>query len=384
MAAKKTTAGCLVLALLLFALLFLLRAKREMIDFQVNYEAGKRIRTGETLYRLEDGHYQFKYPPFSSFLYVPLSFLPLVAAKAVWYAIVIASSFFIFFLAFRLVPQKNDGRLWLKILPPLILARYFLREIQLGQINAAITLLLLLMTSFILRDDESRLERTGWSAGILWGFATALKPYALIFFPYFLLKKKWKCLASGTLFLGLAFAAPALFYGWAGNLRVHKEWLSTFSRSTPGLLDSQDNISLIGFLMKWTGNAKLSAMIYGLAIAFLTVLLFLLIRKGQKIARSTVLDSALLLLFIPLLSPLGWDYTLLSSALGVVLIVAFFPEYPPIGRVILGINLFLITFSLYDLLGKNLYAQFMSWSVITVNFMILAGSLAYLRIKKLA
>ena len=382
MTVKKKTAFWLILALLLFALLFLLKAKREMVDFQVNYEAGKRIRTGETLYRIEDGHYQFKYPPFSSFLYVPLSFLPLVAAKAVWYAIVIASSFLIFCLAFKLVPQKNEARLWLKFLPPLILARYFLREIQLGQINAVITLLLLMMTYLLVSEDESSQPWSSPSAGILWGLATALKPYAFIFFPYFFLKKKWKCLASGSLFLGLAFAAPALFYGWGGNLKVHKEWISTFSRSTPRLLDSQDNISLLGLLMKWTGNLKASAMICVLILVILSGSLLLLIRRGQKIPRPMVLESSLLLVLIPLLSPLGWDYTLLSSALGVVLVLDSFFDYPSVGRVILTINLFLITFSLYDLLGKNLYARFMSWSVITVNFMILAGYLAYLRIKK--
>jgi len=71
MTPNKKAAALMILALLASAGMFLVRVQREMVDFQVNYEAGQRIRGGETLYRIEDGHYQFKYPPFSSFLIRP-------------------------------------------------------------------------------------------------------------------------------------------------------------------------------------------------------------------------------------------------------------------------------------------------------------------------
>jgi len=89
-----------------------------------------------------------------------------------------------------------------------------------------ITLILLLMTSLLLRKEESGTLRSDLGAGVLWGIATAFKPYAFIYFPYFLIKKKWRCLGFGILSLGFAFVFPALFYGWTGNLKVHEEWLS--------------------------------------------------------------------------------------------------------------------------------------------------------------
>ncbi len=67
------TALRVILMIFIFMLLFLFRVKNDMIDFEVNYEAGKRLRLAETPYRFEDGHYMFKYLPSSALLYLPLS-----------------------------------------------------------------------------------------------------------------------------------------------------------------------------------------------------------------------------------------------------------------------------------------------------------------------
>ncbi|HEX2695315.1 MAG TPA: hypothetical protein VHP61_06150, partial [Acidobacteriota bacterium] len=99
MAKNRLPLALLIAAVALCAGLFLLRGRRGMVDFEVNYEAGKRIRAGETLYRAEDGHYQFKYPPFSALLYVPVSLLPPDAAKAGWFLVVLGSTVLVFHLA---------------------------------------------------------------------------------------------------------------------------------------------------------------------------------------------------------------------------------------------------------------------------------------------
>jgi hypothetical protein len=87
---------------------------------------------------------------------------------------------------------------------------------------------------------------------------------------------------------------------------------------------------------------------------------------------------------IPLLSPLGWDYTFLSFTPAVMLICRHYGEYRPFWKGFLVMNLLVISLSLYDLLGNGLYATFMSWSILTLNFLSLVGYLAYLRIKAYA
>ena len=372
----------LLLGILVSLSLFFLKVKDEMVDFEVNYTAGQRLNRGETLYRIEDEHYQFKYSPFSAILYLPLSILPLPAAKGIWFFLIIASVAVLVYLSRRLLQIRDKP--WLTLLALLILARYFLRELQLGQINALIAMLLIFMVWLMIQEDDSSraLKATSWT-GLLWGLAVALKPYALIFFPYFILKRKWDLLIWGWTFLILSLFIPSIFYGLKGNIRVLQEWVTSLSRSTPHLLDSQDNISLLGCLMKWTGNRTVSISVFIAVVLGLAALLLSLVLKGRGRREAPVLDGALLFILIPLLSPLGWDYTLLISFLGVMIVLHHLDDFSPFLRGLLILNLAVIALSLYDLLGKEAYARFMSWSVITVNFFLLLAYLTVLRFKSI-
>ena len=373
-------------ALAALAALFVLRIGRGMADFEVNYKAGNRLWTGETLYRTADSHWQFKYSPFSALIYLPLSALPLPAAKAAWFALVILSIGAIVLLARAAAAGSATGSWTVLLLSFLILARYFLREVQLGQINAVITALLMGMTVLVARDDEAARPSSGRqiAAGLLWGFAAALKPYAVIFLPYFVLKRKWRTLAAGAGVIAASLAVPALFYGLAGNGTVIKEWIASLSRSTPGLLAAQDNVSLLAFLMKWTNGSAAASMVYGLGVALLAGLTLLFLARGRGIPRAAVGESALLLLFIPLISPLGWDYTFLSAFAAGALVVGGKEAFPNPARYVLAANFLVVALALYDLFGRRFYTEFMSWSVPTVNFLAIAGALFYLRWKKAA
>jgi hypothetical protein len=92
-------------------------------------------------------------------------------------------------------------------------------------------------------------------------------------------------------------------------------------------------------------------------------------------------DVSCLLILIPLISPLGWDYTLLSSAPGIILILHHFSKFPRLLRPALVAGLATVGLSLYDIMGRKNYAAFMSWSVITLIFLLLLGYLSYLRFK---
>jgi len=378
MADRRSTAFIIIAAIILSSLVFLLRFRSEMADFEVNYKAGQRIRSGETLYRTADGHWQFKYLPFSAFLYVPLTLLPLSAAKAIWFAASLLALVTIFWISSQLIDYKRNTIFSPAFFAALVLARYFLRELQLGQINALITFLLLLGVWLLARPERSPAAAAG---GALTGVAAALKPYAVVFFPYFLLSGRWAALGSGMAVVATAVFAPVLFYGWKGNLVVLGEWKTSLSASTPALLASQDNVSLIGFLMKRTQNQALAFVLYGAILAALAALLVFLVLKGKRVPRPAVLEGFFLIAVIPLTSPLGWDYTFLSSAPALMLVCRHIDKYRRFWRGCLVFDLLVISLSLYDLLGRRLYAGFMSASIITLAFLALLGYLAYLRIK---
>jgi hypothetical protein len=361
---------------------FILRGKKGMVDFQVNYQAAQRFRAGETLYRQEDGHYQFKYPPFSAFLYVPVSLLPPVPAKAAWFGLVLLSSFLAFYLSFVLVGPERKNRWAVGLFPPLILAKFYLREIELGQINALITCLLLGMVLWLAPGGE----RPAWTrreapAGVIWGISSALKPYTAIFLPYWVLKGKWRILLTGVAVAGLAFLAPALYYGINGDVVVHKEWLASLSRSTPLLFTTQDNVSLIALFSKWTGHPALARIFTISSLALLAALMVLLIARGRKKPRAVVLEAACLMVLIPLVSPLGWDYTLLSSVLAFGLILDHFKHLPRWAKALFIINALVTALSLFDLMGRDLYAKFMALSIPTINALVLVAYLSWLRLK---
>jgi hypothetical protein len=380
---QKKTALFILLAVVLSIIIFHFRIKDEMGDFEVNYNAGKRLRWAETLYRVDDGHYMFKYLPSSAFLYLPLSHLPLDVAKAVWYFLILAAVVLILSLSNRLLSNGNKSICTL-ILPLVILAKFYLRELKLGQINAFVTAVLLLMLWNLLPDTKKNSPKKDLWAGFLWGLAVAMKPYAVVFLPYLVIKQRWRALLSGFVFLGLAILSPAVFYGLQGNFIVLQEWYSTLSKSTPGLLASADNISIIAFFTKWMGPNDQSMMLSAGVILILAILVFVLILKGKDMSRAHVLECSLLLLLIPLVSPLGWDYTLLMSTLAIMLIIQKFTTYSKLWRTILIINFALIFFLSYDLLGRELYVTIMLWSIPTLNFLILGGYLAYLRFKKIS
>ncbi len=379
---KKSYLLVFFLAAVFLASLFLFKEKLHMRDFEVNYTAAKRVRMGEPLYQTQDGHYMFKYLPSSALLYLPLSFLPLDVAKGIWFLVVVLSLGSLVYVSKRLLDSKTIKPIFLFIFPPLILLKFFLREIQLGQINAVVGLVLLFMVWVLVSEKIDSFSKREVYGGLLWGAATALKPHALIFLPYFLVKKNWRSPLSGLSFLALSLLVPAFSYGIHGALDLLSAWWATLSRSTPRLLTSQDNISILAFFMKRTGNQKISLLLFGLTAVLLVSLVFVMILRSKKSVRSIVLECSVLLICIPLISPLGWDYTLLVSVLGLMVILNDFFHYSKFWRGFLVVNCFIIGFSLYDLMGRKLYAAFMSWSVITVDFLILIGYLAFLRFRK--
>jgi len=382
MNSRQRTCLFVFLAIIFLLLGFILKAQEHMRDFEVNYTAGKRLMAGETLYQRGDGHYIFKYLPSSALFYLPLSLLPLWLAKATWFYLVAFSLFSLVYISYRLIPEEEGRPKYLLVLTPLILAKFLLRELQLGQINAAVGMVLLFMAWLMSSEREEKLRQKEIGAGALWGLAVALKPHSLIFLPYFIVKKKWGALSSGLGVLIFSLFVTSFFYGFYRYLTVFKDWASQLSRTTPNLFTSQDNISIMALFMKWTGSRSLSLILGGAVIVLLAFLVLAVILKGRGVDRAPVLECSILLVLIPLVSPLGWDYTLLVSVLGVMLILQNFSHYSKLWRGVLVVNFLIITLSLFDIMGRELYAKFMSWSVITVSFLILIGYLSFLRFKK--
>jgi hypothetical protein len=65
-----------------------------------------------------------------------------------------------------------------------------------------------------------------------------------------------------------------------------------------------------------------------------------------------------------------------------MIILHSFIKYPKFWRALLVANFLVIFFSLYSILGRKLYADFMALSIITINFIVVIAGLSYLRLKR--
>ncbi len=280
-------------------------------DFGVYRQAAVRSLHAEPLYRVEDGHYQFKYLPAFALAMTPVALVNRETAKVLWFAA--SLGLLAAFLRWSVValPERRwsiRSLLWITLV---LMAKFYAHELTLGQTNLLLGALLVAALLGI------QIERPV-AGGVLIGLAVFVKPYALILLPWLAATQGVLAAAAagGVIVLGLAL--PALVYGWAGNLAQLAGWWQTVTTSTAPNLLGADNISLAAMWAKWIGPSSLST---GLAIATSAAALGLVASSGVNAAKSpnpSISSTPCCMLLIPLLSPQGWDYVLLLATPAVV------------------------------------------------------------------
>ncbi|MEO8521264.1 MAG: glycosyltransferase 87 family protein, partial [Acidobacteriota bacterium] len=181
--------------LILAAALFAPKVSRKMPDLEVYWKAAVRARAAEPLYRVEDQHYQFKYLPAFAVLAVPGGALPLHTAKAAWYVISIALVVALLALSPSLLPERRRPA-WLLVAAALVaMAKFLAHEVVLGQVNTLLAVLVVAAVLAMRRSKEA-------AAGLLIALAIVVKPYAVIFLPWLLARRRWTAAAAAGVSLG--------------------------------------------------------------------------------------------------------------------------------------------------------------------------------------
>lgn len=89
-------------------------------------------------------------------------------------------------------------------------------------------------------------------------------------------------------------------------------------------------------------------------------------------------------MFIPFVSPQGWDYVLLVATPAVMLLVNWEGSLPGVLRWPTLAALALIGLSIYDVMGRAAYHAFLTMSGITLCFGLVIAALVALRVRRLA
>ena len=368
----------ILFSFLFFSLIYPYFVKKDMSDFGVCYQGGERIINGETLYRISDGHLQYKYSPASAVFFSLFTLFPYEVAKYIWYLLELIFLFLSLFISYDILPSKQKKKGLVLIFSFLVLVKFFGREIELGQVNIFIFFLFIMMVKALLNKNDVK-------GGLFLGFSLIFKPYGLVFLPYFILKKRFKPIASGfgTVIIGLIL--PMIFYGLRGNIVVLKEWQKTLSQSTPGLIDQYDNASIFAFFLKIVPDeSRELAFIFiicsGLLIAF-SFLWMMILGKKENMNKPEVLEYSFLFVLIPLFSPLAWYYNYLYSILTVVFLINYIDKFPKVLKYVLIADLIIIGGSLREVLRKDAFRFYTGYSLVVISYLIVLFHLFYLRVK---
>ena len=106
--------------------------------------------------------------------------------------------------------------------------------------------------------------------------------------------------------------------------------------------------------------------------------------RRNDVAEPNYLEAAYFLVLVPLLSPQGWDYTLVIAMPAFVLLVDRWRELPPAWRAIAVTGIFFTSFTIWDLLRRTMYTQLMQWAAISVGAVLIAACLVRLRWRAIA
>lgn len=349
----------------------------EMRDFEVYRTAAERALSAEPLYRAADGHFQFKYLPAFAVLAAPVALVPMALAKAAWFVLSVALLLALLALSVRMLPSQHRPA-WLLVISMIIaMGKFYGHELTLGQVNLLFAVAACTGILMLGRRD---------AAAAAWFFvlAVVVKPYAVLLLPWLALRGGRTAVLTASAALAGVLLLPVVLYGIGGTVELHRAWWMTVTESTAPNLTNADNVSLAGFSAKWLGTGTTAAVTAAAAGAGLLVLILLVILRGKDVPRREMLEGALLLTAIPLLTPQGWDYVFLVATPAIALIANYEDELPPALRVLTWAAVLTVGLSLFDLLGRSRYATFMAWSVITVCFLVIIAALAALRLRRAA
>lgn len=348
-----------------------------MRDFEVYWTAGARALSSAPLYRAEDGHFQLKYLPAFAVAASPASLLPLELAKGKWLVISVGLLAALIALSIRVLPERRRAT-WVLVVAILVaMGKFYGHELVLGQVNL---LFGVIATASVLALGAGAPALA--AAGIV--AAVVVKPYAVIFLPWITVVGGWRAAASAAIGMTFVLVAPVGLYGLRDTIQLHLAWWETVTTSTAPNLTNPDNVSVAALAAKWLGAGPPASAFAALLSVVLVAFAVFIVVRGRGMAKREVLEGAVLLTLIPLISPQGWDYVFLVSTPAVAILVNYEGELPAVLRAFTWIALATIGLSLFDLLGRQRYATFMSWSVITVCYFVLLAALGTLRLRRAA
>jgi hypothetical protein len=124
-------------------------------------------------------------------------------------------------------------------------------DLELGQINAFVLVSIVILFDLLERKKNLFLDL---SFGLIFSLAVQMKLFALLFVPVLVFRSEWRKLGFGVLLLPLmSIGGVALAHGWSFAVSENVFWLRSLGGSTEELLRADQNVGLLGFLVRSFG-----------------------------------------------------------------------------------------------------------------------------------
>lgn len=353
------------------------RVRTEMADFAVYRTAAERALEAEPLYRADDGHYQFKYLPAFALAMAPFALVGPEVAKIAWYALSIGLLAVFVAASVGGLPERRRSTALLVWLTVLVMAKFYAHELNLGQTNILLGVVLVGALLAAQRGHPAL-------AGALIGLAVFVKPYAVILLPWLWPGTGLPGIVAASVVLAVGLILPAVVYGWSGNLDQVEGWYRTVTETTAPNLLLPENVSVATMWAKWLGPGPVASAMAIATVALALMMVGWAVWRRSRVPAPAYLEFGLLLLLVPLISPQGWDYVLLVATPAVVCLVDRFGDMTTPWRAATVVAIAFMSFTLFDLLGRTLYGRLMAVNVVSVAALTLFASLIYLRHRALA
>jgi hypothetical protein len=249
------------------------------------------------------------HPPTSILLAVPFALLDYPDAALLWNLVSLA----LLVPSFWIVARQLDIPVsWWSLFPIvalLLLCNPLRQQVNLGQLNLVLTLLL---TGCWAADRTGR-----WRlAGALLGAATAIKLFPGFLFLYFLARRQWKTVAAGLVSLAVFTALTAVVVGPETYPHYFRDVLPRVERSQSGW----GNASLFGLWRKlfdpatelehiaplWRSPMLFRALVAVTAVALVAILTPIIWRARTRAECDHAFG--LTLVGMLLLSPISWNH----------------------------------------------------------------------------
>jgi len=227
--AGKTVIGFYVVFIVVFSILGIRKTAIKGNDSWLYFGAARAISNGEEIY---DKRYAtnpegrslrpYQYPPLFSILLIPMASLGNHYAGLIWGILNVLVTLLVIYFS-MLVCKGKDGSYHkiTAVIPVIICLRFFDSNIQNGQVNAIVLLLVLLGLCLFQNNKD-------FFAGLGLSLATAVKLTPLIFLGYFLYKREWRvCAGFITGLVLFIILLPSLFLGFKTNNQL----LTTYSKN---------------------------------------------------------------------------------------------------------------------------------------------------------